>query len=257
MAVHPSIARSLDRGPLPGYELRCFNTKKRPDMNITQYLLGKFRTLRGMTIVHVGAHLAEEGERYQKYGARRVVWIEADPGIFEKLLERLDQLREKPRGLWARITGAPPTEHIAINALVGEEEGADAKLNVYDNNGASNSVFLIDRDNAAEYAGLKETGEVISLKFRRLDALLTEEGLSSDCVDILVVDVQGAELLCLKGAIEVLKSVRYIEAEVSKEPVYSGGVLLHELEAWLTQQNFERKTKVEKKHTDAIFERVR
>jgi 2-O-methyltransferase len=59
---------------------------------------------------------------------------------------------------------------------------------------------------------------------------LDHEVPSSDPVDLLWVDVQGAELQVLAGAREILSSTRavFLEVALAKSP-YSGGALLHEL----------------------------
>lgn len=226
-------------------------------MNIVRYLAARLKTVRGRTIVHVGAHTGQEAERYQKWGARRVIWIEAAPDIFQRLEANLAQMRSCPPSRFARLTAAPATEHIAINALVCAEEGEEIALNVYDNDGASNSIFRIARDGSGRYDGLHETGEVHSIAGRTLDNILAEVGVDPQQVDILVVDIQGAELLCLKGATKLLQNVRWIESEVSKRPVYTGGVLLHELEAWLAERGFRRRTWVRSNHGNTIFGRAR
>lgn len=224
-------------------------------MHIVRYLATRFSTVRGRTIVHVGAHTGQEAATYQDWGARRVLWVEAAPDIFPRLEAHLAEMRTRPPGLFARLTKAPPTEHIAVNALVADKDGDERALNVYDNDGASNSIFNIVRDGSGRYDSLHETGEVHHIASRTLDNILSEAGVPFDEVDILVVDIQGAELLCLKGATKLLEHVRWIEAEVSRRPVYTGGVLLHELEAWLGERGFRRRTRVRKNHTDAIFER--
>lgn len=224
-------------------------------MNIVRYLASRLQTVRGKTIVHVGAHTGQEAERYQNWGARRVIWVEAAPDIFPRLQSHLASMRDRPPSLFARLTKAAPTVHLAIHALVAAEDGALHDLNVYDNDGASNSIFLIDRERTNRYDALRETGEVHQIAARTLDTLLAEAGISPEEVDILVVDIQGAELLCLKGATRLLQHVRWIESEVSQKPVYAGGVLLHELEAWLATHGFRRKTTIRRNHGNAIFAR--
>ena len=208
-----------------------------------------------MTVVHVGAHTGQEAERYQRWGARRIIWFEAAPYIFEKLQAHIDEIRKRERSLFAWLTDAPSTEHILVQALVGEEDGKTAEFHLFDNEGASNSVFRMARDENDSFAGVRETGEVLALPVRTLDRELDEAGVSPESVDVLVLDVQGAELLCLKGAPRVLKAARYIETEVSREPVYQGGVLLSELEPWLNERGYVRKTSVRRPHMNTIFVR--
>jgi FkbM family methyltransferase len=224
-------------------------------VNIIRFLAFRLKTIRGMTVVHIGAHSGEEAERYQRWCARRVVWFEAAPYIFEKLQAHIKEIRKQKRSLFAWLTGAPRTEHILVQALVGEADGKTAEFHLFDNDGASNSIFRMARDENDRFPGVRETGEVLALPVQTLDRELENAGVSPESVDVLVLDVQGAELLCLKGAPRVLKTARYIETEVSREPVYEGGVLLSELESWLSKRNYVRKTSVRRSHMNAIFVR--
>lgn len=225
-------------------------------MDIVDYLKRRFSSLRGKTVVHVGAHIGQEAARYQAWGARKVIWIEAAPDLFKRLEANLEKIRKEPPSLFARLTKSDPTEHIAVRALIAAEDGVVHKLNVYDNDGASNSIFLLSRENSKRYEFLQETGEVHDVPSRTLDSILSEIGVAPEEVDVLVVDVQGAELLCLQGASGLLQHVRWIQSEVSQRPVYSGGVLLRELDDWLKDKGFRRRSRVRKNHTDAIYERI-
>lgn len=225
-------------------------------MNIVRYLALRGRTLRGMTLVHVGAHLGEEARRYEAAGAARVVWIEADPGLFKALETRLSAIRNQPMPWSARVLGCRKTRHIAVQALVGDAENKTAEFRIFNNDGASNSIFSLHEGARDKFAGLEETGEVVRLRMRLLDRVLAEAGVPPDEVDALVVDVQGAELLCLKGAETTLAAARLLETEVSRTPVYEGGVLLDELREWLEARGFRLATRVHRDHMNAIFRRA-
>ena len=226
-------------------------------MNILRYLLMRGRTLRNKTVVHVGAHYGEEAARYQDWGAKTVVWFEAAPDIFPALQKHIETMASRPPSLFCRLTGQKPTRHIAIQALVGAEDGGSAEFHLFDNDGASNSMFKMKRGENDRFAQVRETGEVLELPMRTLDAALDDVGIPPETVDVLVLDVQGAELMCLQGAARTLAAIKYLESEVSREPVYDGGVLLSELEPWLAGHGFKRKTMVRKSHMNAIYKKVR
>ena len=184
-------------------------------MNIVRYLAFRLKTIRGMTIVHVGAHFGEEAARYQRWGARRVIWIEAAPDIFEILKPRIEEARNLRPSLFLRLTGAAATEHILINTLVGETDGGTADFHLFNNDGASNSMFKMKRGEDDKFASVLETGEVLKLPVNTLDTALRSSGVDPKTVDVLVLDVQGAELMCLKGAAETLTSARYLNRKFS------------------------------------------
>ncbi len=224
-------------------------------MNIIRFLGFRLKTIRGKTIVHVGAHYGEEADRYRFWGAKKVVWFEAAPSIFEKLQAHLKTVSQKGKSKLAAFFGEPACEQIACLGLLGEESGRVANFHQFNNEGASNSIFQLSDKAHDMFAGLKETGDVLQLEMTTLDDELEKRGIAPQSVDILVIDVQGAELMVLKGALKTLKAARYLECEVSREPIYEGGVLLAELEEWLNQQGFLRKTTIRRSHMNAIFVR--
>lgn len=57
-------------------------------------------------------------------------------------------------------------------------------------------------------------------------------------VDIMKLDVQGAELAVLQGAEELLRTVRVIEAEVTFNPIYVGQALFGDVDAFLRARGF-------------------
>lgn len=224
-------------------------------MNIARYMMLRLKTLRGMTIVHVGAHFGQEASRYQNMMAAKVVWIEASPDTFRILTLNIEREKLKKRNWFSGLFASQKTEHICINALICDSDQEQAEFHVYENDGAANSIFMIDRNNK-EYDFLRETGEVMILPAKTLDRALADAGVAPEQVDVLVLDTQGAELMCLRGAEKLLSSAKYIETEVSTEPVYAGGVLLDELENWLAAKGFERKTMVRRSHMNVIFRKA-
>jgi FkbM family methyltransferase len=220
-------------------------------MYLVRHLALRLQSLAGKTIVHVGAHRGEEAELYDRWGAARVIWIEADPTVAVDLRANLAALKPVPR-VWLARKAKGPTRHQVIEALVGDEDGKPTDFYIFSNGGASNSIFRKD-DNHPKMQQVIETGEVKRLHMRQLDGLLAENGIAPHEVDILVLDVQGAELLCLKGATQVLQHARLIEAEVSKTSFYQNGVLLPELDAWLAAKGFTRRTWVRRNSMNAIY----
>ena len=70
-----------------------------------------------------------------------------------------------------------------------------------------------------------------------------------------IVDLQGAELLALKGAEKSLKSCDKLYVEVSLDEVYKGGVLYPELLNYLNSQGFIPTFEPRKIHDDVLFVR--
>jgi hypothetical protein len=62
-------------------------------MYIVRHLMCRMKTLRGMTIVHVGAHQGQEAAQYDAWGAEKFIWIEADPGQLPSLNKQIEHIR--------------------------------------------------------------------------------------------------------------------------------------------------------------------
>jgi FkbM family methyltransferase len=77
---------------------------------------------------------------------------------------------------------------------------------------------------------------------------LTLDDLTKDkfpVVHLLKIDVQGAELMVLKGAVETLKRTQKIWIEVSFRPLYSGSPVFNDIYSFMLDHGFVLKTILE------------
>ena len=72
---------------------------------------------------------------------------------------------------------------------------------------------------------------------QRLDTLLKNVA-NAEHIDLLKLDIQGAELLALEGAAETLKHTRFIWTEVSFVELYSGACTFQEIFDFLSNCGF-------------------
>jgi FkbM family methyltransferase len=102
-----------------------------------------------------------------------------------------------------------------------------------DGNPGASSMFLSNGNyNSIEtYVQNKIQVECI-----RMDKMM--KAFNIDHVDIVWMDLQGAELLALKSFGEYLHKIKYIHTEVSYKPIYEGQVLFNELHDFLLSNNF-------------------
>ena len=179
------------------------------------------------SVLHVGASTGKELDYYNTLGLERVVWIEARPRIAEILEGRI-----------RRYTPADcATDHRVINRLIADENGKVFEFKITSNSAMSSSIFELEKHK--EVWPSIEVVERVEMRGARLETILEDEGLGADTFDLLVVDVQGAELMVLDGIGPYLDSVRVLMIEVSTEPYYAGGVLFDELDPWLKARGFE------------------
>ncbi len=175
--------------------------------------------IRTRELLHVGAHHGQEAEDYARLQVPKVCWIEGNPDSMPKLCAHVSQFSRQN----------------VIQALVTDKDGENKTLHVTNFEGMSSSIFDFGTHSlhAPNYVFVEEK----SLPTVTLDTLARQLNLDPD---FLCLDIQGAELLALKGAEKMLENIRYIFTEVSTDNVYKGGALMHELDAFLNERNFTR-----------------
>lgn len=195
-------------------------------------------TLTLNTIVHVGAHLAQERHHYEAHGYRKIFWIEGSEKVYDELADAIKQ-------------HDGPAEHTTRCAMLTNEDDSVIELRAYSNNGMSNSIFSPTEQLTHRWPDVKQTGETQRTRSTTLDSLLSSTEFAENC-DVLIVDVQGAELLVLEGALNTLASVKAVICEVSTVPYYDGGVLFYELNAFLRNHGFVAMS-APRRHGDMLF----
>lgn len=89
----------------------------------------------------------------------------------------------------------------------------------------------------------------------RLDTIMDNYGIVN--VDIIWMDLQGAELLALKGLGDHLENVKYINTKVSYKEMYTGQVMFDELNNYILSKGFDIKNTLsyEGWQEDVIYEK--
>ncbi|OIP72569.1 MAG: hypothetical protein AUK43_02835 [Oscillatoriales cyanobacterium CG2_30_40_61] len=171
-------------------------------------------------IVHVGAHEGSEVEYYLAMGAQRVLFIEANPTVFERLQTNIAQY--------------PNVQ--AVNYAISHENGTvTLRVTSFD----QSSSILPLKHHLDIYPTIQET-EQVTVPSRTLDTLLQELGLNPADFNILNIDIQGAELLALQGATNWLQYVEAINTEVNYKELYEGCALIDDLDEFLDQYGLQR-----------------
>jgi FkbM family methyltransferase len=171
-------------------------------------------------VIHIGAHEGKEAAKYEQLGFEKVVFVEANPAVFERLRRNVE--------------GRPGV--VAIQAAVADRDG-EVQLNVtsFDQ---SSSILPLGK-HAEVYPDIT-VAKTVTVRARRLDTLLAENGLRSEDYNVINIDIQGAELLALRGAEETLRSIEFINTEVNLAELYQGCALLPDLERHLAERGLHR-----------------
>lgn len=196
-------------------------------------------------IIHVGANHGGEVVHYSAIGAAPNLFIEAIPEVYEKCRALVEQY---------------PGNH-ALNAVCGKRDGDLVVFNVSSNPGAVSSSYLpigdILRKNRPDITYVSSFEATTT----RLDKLVLDTGFRFSEFNLLVMDVQGAELDVLMGSSNVLQSCEFVVSEVSDYELYTGGAVYDEITYFLRDHYFEPiannfgNTKVGRRVGDVLYKR--
>jgi FkbM family methyltransferase len=171
-------------------------------------------------ILHVGAHMCEERALYNSInvGDNDILWIEA----IGETVTYVKKINENINIVQAVITDKDYEE---LNFMI-------------TNNKESSSIFNFGT-HAIEHPHVFEI-ERRRLKSITLNTLFERNNIPRDRYDFINIDIQGAELKALKGAVHILPHIKAIYAEVNEKMLYEGAGLLPELDEYLATFNFKR-----------------
>lgn len=167
------------------------------------------------SLVHVGAHNAEELEEYTKAGWDNVIWIEAQPEKVKRLAEII------------------PTHHELIEAAVWDVEDISMDLKIMTNTESTSLLNLGTHTKEHPDIVLEST---IKVTTKTLSSLIPKNKIP----EMLSLDIQGVELRALKGFENSLSEINWIYCEVNRKELYVGCGLVWELDQYLSQFGFKR-----------------
>ncbi|HEY9619623.1 MAG TPA: FkbM family methyltransferase [Crinalium sp.] len=171
-------------------------------------------------VIHVGAHEGQEIHQYQQMDVPGVLFVEANPALFERLETNL----------------AGIDNMLAIQCAVSDRNGT-VTLHVTSEDQSSSILPLKHHQDL--YPGIQETHQV-EVPSTTLDDLLDDLQLDTADFNLLYLDIQGAELLALQGAAHLLHHIDAINTEINYEELYEGCALIHQIDEFLEAYGFER-----------------
>jgi FkbM family methyltransferase len=170
-------------------------------------------------VLHIGASTGQEAEVYYNHGVKDVIWIEGNGEVFKRLQDHVKD-----------IPGS-----ICIHACVSDRDG-EAYFNISNNDSQSSSILELGHHSIIH----PEVHYVdkMPVKTHRVDELLKDFKIEGDW--FLNIDLQGAELLALKGMGEMVNKFKWAYLEVNLKETYIGCPLIGEIDEYLKQYGFER-----------------
>jgi FkbM family methyltransferase len=169
--------------------------------------------------LHLGAHECEELPFYNEIGLsdKDVTWIDAIPSKVEE----------------AKVRGVPNV----YNAVITDKDDEDVVFNV-SNNCQSSSVLEFGT-HSTEHPWVVYV-DTIKQKSLTLDTFIERNGIDATKLTFWNFDIQGAELMALRGATKYIKYAKAMYLEVNEKELYKGCGLIDEIDAFLSKYKFER-----------------
>lgn len=169
--------------------------------------------------LHIGAHECEEMGFYGKLGLTPadIVWVDA---IESKVAQ-------------AKARGIPNV----YQAVITNEDDSPVTFRIT-NNVQSSSVLEFGT-HAQHHPHVKFIDEK-KLTTTTLDTFLSRNAIDPVVHDFWNFDIQGAELMALRGGTKALESAKAIYLEVNTEEVYKGCAKIDEIDAFLIPRGFIR-----------------
>jgi FkbM family methyltransferase len=183
---------------------------------IYKFLEGSGKTPRG--VFHIGAHECEEKEAYNTMGISdtNIVWVDGNEDIVKRM---------KSRGITnIHYALVDETEHDVVFYIT--------------NNGQSSSILEM-----GTHKDLYKHIVVVEERKQRtttLEKLVQENKLDMTNLNFWNFDIQGAELLALKGAGDLLHYADALYLEVNTQEVYKNCARLEQLDEFLFHKGFQR-----------------
>jgi FkbM family methyltransferase len=174
-------------------------------------------------VLHVGANVGEEAPVYDELKIPKVMWIEANPDIFETL----------------KANVAKYENQFALNECIGDVNGEEVLFHVSNNGSQSSSILELGTHKIAhpEVHYVKD----IPMQTRRLDYIFSaNDNPEEPFYDFLNLDLQGAELKALRGMGDLLYQFKWIYSEVNQAELYKGCPHVNDLDLFLNAFKFKR-----------------
>ena len=168
---------------------------------------------------HVGAHECEEMQYYNQLVSKPedVVWIDA-------MISKVNEATQR---------GIPNV----YNALITDKDDEEIIFNVA-NNVQSSSVLEFGT-HSHEHPTIVYVDK-INLKSITIDTFFKRNNIDASKYNFWNFDIQGVELMALKGATQSIKYAKAIYLEVNEKELYKNCALITEIDTFLLQYNFKR-----------------
>jgi FkbM family methyltransferase len=186
---------------------------------------GDLRDIAKRGIIHVGADTGQEVPQYLDYGFKNIILIEANPRSYKALEAKFSR--------YCNVS--------LFNYAICDRSGiVDFHIHT-SRSGSTEPASILPMNRFKQIVKTLHTAETIQVPAITLDCLVETYDIALDGYNFVNIDIQGAELLALRGATKVMPFLDAIIAEVNLIEMYESGALESEIVAFLASQGFEKR----------------
>jgi FkbM family methyltransferase len=169
--------------------------------------------------LHIGAHDCEEMPFYNAMGipGNKVIWIDA-------IQSKVDE---------GKARGIPNI----FQAVITDKDDDTVTFHVTNN---VQSSSILEFGSHARHHPQVHFVNTVDLKTVTVDTFLNRNSADPSLYDFWNFDIQGAEMLALRGATNALQYAKAIYLEVNTEEVYKGCAKMDEIDSFLKPAGFTR-----------------
>jgi len=205
-------------------------------------------------VIQVGVHHSEEHDEYLECGISKFIYIEPCAKAYQFIIDKFigedaKKYYDKEYATWGSIKKEGDkqiSQSVSIlNFACSDKEGLQPMYVSHQNEGQSNSLLQPKLHLEQHKEIIFDDAEVV--RVAKLDTLMNKYVFSitpkeerNILFNMLVMDVQGAEGLVLKGATETLNHIDYIYTEINTGETYEGNMLVGEMDKFLEPFGFIR-----------------
>jgi FkbM family methyltransferase len=201
-------------------------------------LVDKFKIGR-QVVLHIGGNEGQEVPVYDQLKIEQVIWVEGWPPFADQLAEKI---RYK-------------NNHKLIQSMISDVADEYVDFHIASNGGSSTSLKVTEiwKKNFSTITINQKTHKI---KCERLDQILTKNNLDDD-IDLMVMDIEGAELKALISLGDYIGRVKNALIEVSFRKNFVDGPLLVDIDRFMILHQFTRVyIKVGTVSGDALYSKV-
>ncbi len=174
-------------------------------------------------VLHIGAHMGEEVPFYIAKGFKNIYLVEANPDVADRLSDK--------------FSGNSRVQ--VFNLAICDKTGI-ADLIVHETiKGSVESASILELKELGKIVPVFDSSKKYSVPSNTLDGFVLEHNLQSK-IDLLTLDIQGAELLALTSGRNCLRDVSALICETNLIENYEGCPSEQEIDNFLENMGFKK-----------------